>query len=252
MARLPKLESIHISAENGGGGPDGTIERQTWLQRHHPELLLRRRHLDGAQNECLNEFAIQIFRSLSIASIRPKGLAFVKRHGIDPSSAWHQTPQWPQLNFLARLRRLDIAVRLTTEFRGVSYEHVEIIAPLLESATLFEELYIQATTQPDIEDEGLFTELSLRFPTCGFSVDGRDLARFIEAHSRLQNFAFDTRGLSEDDWKRVWLAVRGHPNTLDLCISDRESFGFVHTGQPDECDHETLHEYIPAWKGEME
>lgn len=223
MANLPKLESIHISAENGGGGPDDTIERPAWLQRRHPGLLLRYRHLDGVQNECLT--AIQIFKSLSRASIRPKKLAFVKQHGIDASSAWHRIPQWPQLNFLATLRRLDIAVRLTTEIRGVSYDHVEIIFPLLESATLLEGLYIQATRQPDIEDEGPFTELiSLQFSHLqlfqwnGFSVDGRDLARFIEAHPRLQKFAFDTRGLSEDDWKRVWLAIRGHPNTLDLCI----------------------------------
>lgn len=71
----------------------------------------------------------------------------------------------------------------------------------------------------------------------------------------MEKFAFDSPGLSEDERTRVWFAIRRHPNDLDLYISDRDFFGFVHTGELEECDHENLYNYLHGngeWDEELD
>lgn len=63
------------------------------------------------------------------------------------SELWHEILQWHQHNFLAIVRRLDISLRLTSSFSDDLHDYVGQISPLLKSATLLEELNIQAIKQ---------------------------------------------------------------------------------------------------------
>lgn len=135
LSKLPNLESVHISAENGWereadepyccGIHDSRHDDSGWLATRHPEFIIDpdyHREYEGAnyRDEWLqfsddiqsyNRFVAQVLEILDTAVVQPRELAFVHCHGIDPDYAWDDLFSTSDLLCLEQRKVLHLSLR---------------------------------------------------------------------------------------------------------------------------------------------
>lgn len=134
LQKLPNISRVGIGAMVNEGWNDNT-----WLQKHHPDVLIRQARMDDEDHNAGNEFVYRVFGILSTVGAQPEEFCFMDGHGLGDNWDWSKV----DVHSLAHLKVFDFQLRGAESADEPSNPNWrELLRPLQTKAASLEALYI--------------------------------------------------------------------------------------------------------------
>jgi hypothetical protein len=215
LKKLPRFSCVGFDKMTECYGRRHEFCNRTWMQEHHPGVLLERTFMDEENHDASNDFVTRIFNILLTASARPQEMVFIDGHGIGPNWDWQKV----DCLLLSNLKKLDLhVIGASGAEERADPNWIELLKPLTVFATGLETLHIHIDFDLLDDDACIDDILQVRIPSLKdfhldrFQISASAFANFLRAHPRLEELSHSTCWiLTDQDWPTYWKSMHDHP-----------------------------------------